>query len=191
VYFFSGKPQQNVFPMDDCCEDIVYLDCPDTYEHLSQKTLGLIDVAAEYDYDLLIKCDSDIYFLPLYENISEFLNYDCLGSVRVNPPWNQGIPYAQGGCYSLSKRAMVEVLKQRSLFTTGIEDGAIGKALHSANIRLSHSGRIKTNYRQGYPCLDNDNISAHGCTPETLHAIHECNLLHLLSAYNQMLQNAQ
>jgi hypothetical protein len=86
---------------------------------------------------------------------------------------------------------MLEVLKQPSLFTTGIEDGAIGKALHSANIRLTHSDRIKTNYRQGYPCLDSDIMSAHGCTPETLQAIHECNLLLLLSAYNQAIQRAQ
>jgi hypothetical protein len=183
VLFFTGRESC----VDDSCGDIVRLDCPDDYRQLPQKTIKLIEYAASHDYDLLVKTDDDTYLLPLPGHIAEFAKHECVGSVRPRPQHNEFIAYAQGGCYSLNRRAIDAVLKHRDLFTSGLEDGTVGKALSLEGIKPTHSDRIKTDYRHDAPCLSNDIISAHGCTPEMLNTIHQRNILPLLSVYNAIL----
>jgi hypothetical protein len=192
VRFFSGSDPCLV---DDSVGDIVHLDCPDTYKELPQKTYKLVEYAVGNEFITLIKVDDDTYFLPLPEYIAEMVKYENLGSVRQNPQHNDFVPYAQGGCYSLGMKAMDAVLSspehpttnKKVLFQTGIEDGAVGKALKLAGIVPQHTERIKTDYRHGAPCMGNDIISAHSCQPEHLRQIHERNQLTLLARYSQVL----
>lgn len=183
VKFFSGPKK-----CADDPGDTVYLNCPDDYDHLPKKTYALVEWANCNKYIHVIKVDTDTYFLPLPEVIAELTKQDCVGSLRVAPAWNGGIAYPQGGCYSLSAKAQEAVLRQRPLFQNpGIEDGAVGKAIYSAGLKVTGDVRIKTDYRHGVPALGNDIISAHGCAPEVMRGIHEANLVRLLSAYSAVL----
>jgi hypothetical protein len=187
VKFFSGSAP---CPVDDACEDIIHLKCPDDYDHLPKKTFAIVNYALENGYEHLIKVDDDTYLMPLSDYIAELTKVDCLGSLRTNPSWNQGIHYCQGGCYSLSRKAMQAVVSNPSLFAVGLEDGAVGKALHSGGIYRTDSSRIFTDYRNGHPRFDNDIISAHGCQPACMHVINNGVLLRLLSAYNEVVTSA-
>ena len=192
VMFFSGKEPCLV---DDSVGDIVHLDCPDTYNELPQKTYRLVEYARDNEYDLLIKVDDDTYFMPLPEYIEAFKTFVNLGSVREHPQHNDFVPYAQGGCYSLTQKGMDAVLTspehpitlEKMLFQTGIEDGAVGKSLGLKKIVPTHTTRIKTDYRHGIPSPDNDIISAHACTIQIMHEIQNANTLRLLVAYNNVL----
>lgn len=147
------------------------LEVPDDYANLPQKTYAIVRAAVDHGCNRLIKVDDDTY-LRLPDALSVLSNGHCVGHIRNDPPHNAGIPYPQGGCYSLSLRAMEAVLAAPEFFSTGLEDAAVGKALHAAGIPLKHSDRIRTDYRMGVPAPDNDIISTHHCSPETMRAIH-------------------
>lgn len=140
------------------------LDSPDTYDTLPLKTYRMVQFAERHGYDTLIKVDDDTFFMPLPEYIAEFAKHDCMGYVR-----SHRIPYPQGGCYSLSRRAMQAVLVHPEFFVPGvIEDGAVGRALAAESIALTHTERIKTTHLYGFPQPGNRIISAHCCQPATL-----------------------
>jgi hypothetical protein len=143
------------------------LPCPDDYASLPQKTYAIVRYALERNYERLIKVDDDT-FLRLPEALELLAGADCVSHRRDNPPHNQFIAYPQGGCYSLSRHAMVAVLASPDLFTTGLEDAAVGRALQRHGIMLTHSERIKTDYRLGQPSKDNDIVSAHHATPAVM-----------------------
>jgi hypothetical protein len=184
VRFFTG---QEPCPADDLVGDIIHLPCGDSYEGLPKKTQELVKWALAHRYERLIKCDDDTFLSPMPEYLAELTKADCVGSLRVGPSWNSGIAYPQGGAYSLSLKAMRAVISQPQLFTTGIEDGAVGKALHCSGIQLSHCDRIKTDYRHGVPMPSNDIISAHKVTPQLMADIFNINHIAYLSCYNQLL----
>jgi hypothetical protein len=58
---------------------------------------------------------------------------------------------------------MSAVLAHPELFTTGLEDAAVGKALAAEGTALTHTGRIKTTVVFGYPATWNNIIAAHCC----------------------------
>lgn len=143
---------------------IVGLDCPDTYAELPRKTFATVRYAVERDYELLIKVDDDTFLMPRPEYLAEFAKHDYFGCVGRRS-------YCQGGCYSLSRRAMQAVLSHPEMFTTGLEDAAVGRALQAESIVPTHSERIKVSHGSGFPRPTNDIISAHYCSPATLHNI--------------------
>lgn len=143
---------------------IVSLDCPDSYRELPQKTLATVRYAVEHDYELLIKVDDDTFLMPRPEYLAEFGKHDYFGSVGRRS-------YCQGGCYSLGRRAMNAVLKHPEMFSIGMEDAAVGRALHAEGIAPTHTERIKVSHACGFPRPNNDIISAHYCSPATLHNI--------------------
>lgn len=58
MYFVVGRPGQP----EEVVGDTLYLDCPDTYEHLPAKTLALIRWSIHHlPFDWLFKCDDDSY----------------------------------------------------------------------------------------------------------------------------------
>jgi hypothetical protein len=176
VCFFMG----NVSCPDFSVGDIVQLDCPDDYEHLPTKTLALVVYAAKR-YSRIIKVDDDTYLLPTHGAVENLSSAMCVGSARRCPPWNDRIDYAQGGCYSLGEDGMSAVILNVSLFDTGMEDATVGRALHAHGIPLTHSNRIKTDFRHGVPAPGNDIIAAHKVTPDIMHQIHRNLELHLAS----------
>jgi hypothetical protein len=154
--------------------DTVRLECPDDYASLPQKTFALVCYAVAHGYTRLIKVDDDT-FLRLPDALEVLSAADCVAHRRDNPPHNSFVAYPQGGCYSLSLRAMNAVTSEPDLFTTGLEDAAVGRALHRHGIPITHSERIKTDYRLGQPGPDNDIVSAHHVTPAIMRDLHRVN----------------
>ena len=114
--------------------------------------------AWDHGYDLLIKVDDDTFLWPRPDYIAEFAKHDCLCHVRAP---GDGDHYPQGGCYSLSYRAMCAVLAHPELFTVGPEDLAVGQALAAEGIPLTHTERIKTTVVFGHPATWNNIIAGH------------------------------
>jgi hypothetical protein len=181
--FFTGKIPCSA---DDYLGDLVHLYSPDSYEELPQKTLKIIEYTLANGFDRLIKCDDDTFLLPVPETFDLLCSADAIGNIRQRPPHNNLVPYLQGGLYSLSRRSL-EAILEHGLPYKGLEDGSIGKALKSAGIELTHSDRIKTDYRHGIPRMGNDVISAHTCTPQIMHDIFDVNHIRLLAAHNEVL----
>ncbi|MFY0659601.1 MAG: glycosyltransferase [Shimia sp.] len=116
--------------------DVVYLDAPDTYEGLPQKTLATIDwVYRNTGYAHMVKVDDDCFFnAPLFFQSLTYRKYDYYGRKltrqigQLDRLWHQKksisdrgrmdldkspepSTYADGGSgYSLSRRAMKEAL---------------------------------------------------------------------------------
>jgi hypothetical protein len=152
-----------------CAGDCIVLDCPDSYECLPQKTYRLIEYAESHGYTRLIKVDDDTFLSPRY--VSELIgDHDCLAWVRHGAR-NAGIRYPQGGCYSLSRRAMLAVLKHPEMFRTGLEDGSVGRALQAEGIKLTHTDRVRPVRAMGHPKPDNTFISGHGFKPRDMRRI--------------------
>jgi galactosyltransferase len=188
VKFFSGKEPCLA---DDSMGDIIHLYCPDTYDELPQKTLKLIEYTVANGFDRLVKTDDDTFLMPLPEYLAFLSEGDAVGNVRQHPPHNDMVDYLQGGCYSLSRRAM-EAILAHGLPKTGLEDGNVGKALKSSGIAITNILRCTTDYRHGIPRMGNDIISAHTCTPQIMHEIFDANHIELLARYSAILdkQNA-
>jgi len=149
--------------------DAVCLNVPDTYPELPQKTFATVRYAVDHGYDLLIKVDDDTFFMLLPGYLAEFAKHDCLCHVRPNK--GKGSPYPQGGCYSLSRRAMRAVLEHPELFTVGPEDLAVGQALGAEGIPLTHTERIKTTVVFGHPAVWNNIIACHCCPPREMRRV--------------------
>jgi hypothetical protein len=160
VRFFVGR--DGASGSGSHADDCIVLDCPDDYASLPQKTYRLVEYALSRGYTTLIKIDDDTLFNPRY--VSEFVKHDCLAWIRDGVR-NDGIPYPQGACYSLSERAMRAVLAHPELFTKGIEDGAVGKALRLESVSLTHTRRIRPHKYAG-------DISRHGFSPEQMKRVH-------------------
>lgn len=141
--------------------DVICLNVPDGYAELPQKTFATVRYAVDHGYDVLIKVDDDTFLLPY---MAEFAKHDCLCHVRAP----HGARYPQGGCYSLSHRAMCAVLAHPELFTVGPEDAAVGMALSLEGIVLTHTERIKTTVVFGRPTRANGIIAAHCCPPDDM-----------------------
>jgi len=147
--------------------DALFADEPCSYAELPQKTYQTVRYATACGYDVLVKVDDDTFLLPLPAYIAEFAKHDCLCHVRAP----HGDRYPQGGCYSLNRRAMRAVLAHPELFTTGLEDAAVGKALDAGGIALTHTERIKTTVLFGHPATWNNIIAAHCCPPNEMRNI--------------------
>lgn len=151
---------------------LIHLIAPDDYAHLPEKTYAIVRYARERGYDRLIKVDDDTY-LRLPDALAVLSEAACVGHRRDNPPHNSFLPYPQGGCYSLNVHAMSAVLNSPDYFTTGLEDGAVGRALYRFGIGVTDSERIKSDYRLGQPAAGNDIVSAHHVSPEVMRLIHD------------------
>jgi hypothetical protein len=87
--------------------NILTLDCPDTYQDLALKTKKMIEyVSASLDFDYLVKVDDDT--CVIWNNLmSRYLpKRDYIGHAIGLKEYTNGIQYAQGGGYILSKRAV-------------------------------------------------------------------------------------
>lgn len=79
VRFFYGKPAEG-FPRQPL-PDEVFLDVPDGYGGLPQKTVGLCKWATERDYEFIYKCDDDtaVYaerlLVEMMENAFDYAGY--------------------------------------------------------------------------------------------------------------------
>lgn len=169
LLFFRGINPVEVYEPAE--PGLVILLAADDYTHLPEKTYALAMYAVERGYTRLIKVDDDTY-LRLPDALSALHGADCIAFKRDNPPHNARVPYPQGGCYALSERSLLAVVSEPGLFSTGLEDAAVGRALNCHGIEITHSPRIKTDYRLGKPQPDNDIVATHHCGPDMMRSIH-------------------
>jgi hypothetical protein len=162
------------------------LDSPPGYEHLPDKTIAMLRLLAQRpDWDYVIKCDDDVLLdpaavrvltelqsLPDYQSVATYvygvntsnLAYHrgkCTDSVFnerdvVPSPECEGMPFAVGHCYMLSRKAVKRALEEleswhfsletaRAAFDArgiGAEDVLVGYLLRQGGITPVESLRL-------------------------------------------------
>lgn len=87
-FFLIGRPGRPA----EIAGDILYLDCPDTYNDLPRKTMAFIEFAlAHWDVEYLFKCDDDTYvrmprLLAYWKQLQG--RYDYIGRLGGGPDMN-------------------------------------------------------------------------------------------------------
>lgn len=160
LVFLIGKPElRNPWRVGD----ILYLPCPDSYDHLSIKTKLFCQWAlTHYDFDYLFKCDDDTYV-----DLERLLAVP-LGKTYVGADIGG---FASGGAgYLLSTGAAI-VAAQRVVDPICCEDLMVGRALNKAGIVVEHSGDFNPGNEYG-PLPDNTAITSHYCDPVTMRQRH-------------------
>ncbi|MEX0322227.1 MAG: hypothetical protein AB3N63_08725 [Puniceicoccaceae bacterium] len=178
---------------DECIVDgRIQLATPDGYDDLAEKSFRAIEfILRESDCQGIIKCDDDTYVHPqrCMDAIDTFADY--------NGNRTQGqdhfSPYAQGGCYWLSRKAMEAVVsapfeshvdspwfkgntRMRKLGegsyreSTSIEDVMVGSLLAKAGFELTDDGRFNVQIRP-VVYLEHELISNHYVSPKWMYRI--------------------
>lgn len=153
-YFVIGRPGRPA----QVVGDILYLDCPDTYEGLPRKTLAILEHVAGSAFDYVLKIDDDVVLNVDAIWATGFYHHAYFGGVMagqwgIQPEWHFGkcddaelnaTPYAgefrgawyAGGCgYFLSRRAARAACEAPDIFEGELyEDKAVGDALRKAGI---------------------------------------------------------
>jgi hypothetical protein len=159
-----------ILPMSDQ----VFLDCPDTYPQLPQKTRAMIRWAFDAGYDFLFKCDDDTYVNVERLLASGFEAHDYSGFVRTTSVFGNGkeVSHAQGGAgYWLSRKAMALIL-QHDRTTEGAEDINVARTLKSLGISPVHDPHYQPAMAT-VPLPSNYQVTAHDCNPDDMFEIHQ------------------
>lgn len=162
IYYFIGDPSLKDEYVVDEENNVVYLNIPDNYESLPQKTYGAVKFALENFSDQiygLLKTDDDIELdldkiCPYLRNHRE-IPYCGITTKIVNPNnlsyWHMGkceseelnrtphrVPlaeYCAGGGYYLNLESMQKIVDSRHMYDGMIfEDAATGYVLNSHGI---------------------------------------------------------
>lgn len=122
VKLFYGQPHEGSPRPDE-----VFLSCPDDYEHLPNKTVGICRWAVEQDYDYMLKVDDDTA-VYVDRAVRELMShrFDYAGCLHHQV-------CTGGPGYWLSKRAMKEVARN-GVMDHWAEDVTVCKILTNANI---------------------------------------------------------
>lgn len=147
--------------------DTVALDVPDAYDGLPSKVLAFFRYALKYyDFEWLYKCDDDTYVdLSRLPELAD-AHYGIIGDVSLS----QRDAPSGGAGYMLSHEIVQKISSRSDVPLTGAEDLVFGKlALEEGAVPLSTPRLFMANVR--YPAPDNDMVSAHWCSPDTLYAL--------------------
>lgn len=164
VFFLGGD--NSLTDKDE--EDTVRLDAPDGYNELPAKVFSFFRHALEnYEFDWLFKCDDDTYLdLHRLAGLCD-PDYDLVGDAMIN---TRRAP--SGGAGYLLKRSIVErLVALPGKPYSGAEDLIVGRLVDKLGGRFLFSPRLHASY-SCYPVGDNEAISAHWCSPDTMEAIH-------------------
>jgi hypothetical protein len=132
VRFFVGRGEHREFP-----EDVVELDCDDSYIGLPEKVRAIATWALAHGYDHALKCDDDVVLLPSKLLDSGYNAYDFVGH-RNSSKQDPVPPY--GFCYWLSRRAM-QIISTSALPNDGYDEGWVRTKLFEHGIVLHHDPR--------------------------------------------------
>lgn len=132
VRFFVGRGEHIDFP-----QDVVELDCDDSYIGLPEKVRAIATWALANGYDYILKCDDDVVLLPNKLLNSGYEHYDFSGH-RNSSKEDPAPPY--GFCYWLSKRSM-HIVSQAALPADGYDEGWVRTNLYKQGILLHHDPR--------------------------------------------------
>jgi hypothetical protein len=156
---------------DPVADDVVSLDCLDTYEGLIEKTRAIVKYALDNDYEYAFLTDTDTFVCVDKLLASGFEQHDYIG-------WCRGRTYAQGGSgYWLSRKAM-EVLTADTTPTpeTIWEDLHVGTVLERHGILPHHDARYlvgPANVHEDWPTKGNAIITLHKLTFETMERVYQ------------------
>jgi hypothetical protein len=174
IRFFIGNPAT---PEES---EVVYLDCPDTFEALGLRTWGLARWAKENGYTHVFKCDDDTYIHIPRLLASGFEKWEYFGS-RCH---GHCMSYAQGGAgYWLSGRALDIVANAKQDYWmkasthNGFEDLGVGLLLTNSGIGVKDDPRFfnGTTLKWGFPVEGGKNniITSHKCLASHMRLVHE------------------
>lgn len=149
--------------------DVLVAGCEDDYSNVWKKTLVLLKYALSVpDWTHFIKADDDSYMV--LERVLPSLCADYGGALNNH----EDVPYGSGAASYLSRKA-VEIVVQE-MKGGGFDDLEIGRILHRKGIAFVPDERWSSSMRNETPPLpkpDNDSITTHYLTPETMRALHE------------------
>lgn len=169
-------------------EDVVVLDCDDSYDGLIRKFQMKVEWAYHEGYDQLFSCLSDCYVCP--ERLIECArcNYDYFGSIYTHETFGS---YCQGGAgFLISRKSMLALVSDNLPLrhrdgtrppTDTSEDAWAGQALGRAGILPVHTGDFKIWLSEGGPRKDNTTVTTHlsytgdtlGYRPEDMYRLHK------------------
>ncbi len=149
---------------------------PDDYQHLTHKVYWFFRWASlNSRQKFIFKCDDDTYLRP--ERMPHLPRGDYVG-YRICHQQHE-ICYASGGAgYRIPGDLLPELANRlrttmaRRPDIASIEDMTVGLTLAEMEIRLTHVNQFSPNSKV-VPRVDNQQLTAHWCTPQRLHEIHD------------------
>lgn len=170
----------------------IHLAVPDGYDDLAQKCFRAIEfILQESRYKGVIKCDDDTYIHSkrCRDSIDTFSDYNG----KRTEGQEQFKPYAQGGCYWLSRKSMEAIVtdafdshraapwfkgntrmqklgERRCRESTSIEDVMVGTILADAGIGLTDDPRFNDQLRPNVHATQNL-ISNHYVSPKWMYRL--------------------
>jgi galactosyltransferase len=150
-------------------DDVIHLDCDDTYNKLIDKTRAMVKYVLDNDYDYAFFTDTDTFICVDKLLASGFEAHDYIG-------WCRGRDYAQGGSgYWLSRKAMTALIDDTTPTTHTIwEDMHVGHVLARHGITPHHDERYlvgPANVHMDWPTKGNAIITLHKLTVETMEKV--------------------
>lgn len=166
-FFLVGKPVEDI-------PDVLSIPVSDAFEDIAPKVHAACHYALNENTDFLCILDDDTYLRPERLLNSNFWKADYIGFMRTSGLfYNQEIPYAQGSCLWLSRRAMEHVLRSKVMVPGVIDDGALGRALVD-RVQFTHDYRYYPGpVPEVRPLPENKIISTHKCLPPQMRWVHE------------------
>lgn len=182
-------------------EDVVVLDCDDSYRHLAAKFKTKTQWFMQQDYDYMFACQPDCYSRPERLLSCGFEKYDYFGGVyHYGEEWHLknnvsgALPslgyYCQTGAgLFLSRKACSIVAEDNTpsmhrdgtLEDINSEDAWVGQALLRKGVLPKHSDEFKIWMVRGQPMRGNNVITSHlsyvegamGYKPERMYRLHQ------------------
>jgi len=179
--------------------DILYLNCPDTYEHLPKKAYQFLKYAYEnLDFDYIFKCDDDTYV-----RIDQLLQHDFKGEdyigctvagdghlsrnyhvQKVNDPQFRKPykgeflgPFASGGAgYILSKKAVEKIIHypdKKRIENELYEDKVVGDIMRLSGIPQKHEPLLSELYLLKDNSRRAEMITYHPIDPDQMEILHQ------------------
>lgn len=160
VVFFVGEGPEPI----EAVADVVVVAAPDDYGHLPAKVLAFFRHSLDAcGFDWLFKCDDDTYVALGRLGQLATRGQDLIGNEFLT---ERGSPSGGAG-YMLSRGIVARVAGDRSIPPEGDEDVLIGRAAIRHGASFTATRRLCSDTSR-YPCLDNDVITSHWCSPERL-----------------------
>ena len=186
LYVEGGHPEHRIEG------DRLLLAAPDSYADLAEKSFRMLEFCARHlKFRAVVKCDDDTYLdcSRLEAAAGEFGDY----AGKPPPSQPQFEPYAQGGCYWLSRKAVQAIVsrpfsdhaaapwfkgnsrmrklgEKEYLEAVSIEDVMIGSLLHEAGFQLEVDHRFHQDLRPPLYSTP-DLISNHYVPPVWMHRL--------------------